>query len=275
MNAKHQPEDSIELSQHIEPRGSVWFIILTLLTLGLNILISVLVIMDASPVISEVVHITGAVSFALIMGAGLIPQLISPARNVAALQQALIAGVALLAAATVVGDPDNHGGQYGPFDITYLIFFAPLLLLAVFHPARADLLKVGSLSLPLLLVAAFVAVPVFVYGANQGLIQRNSWPPSSDPHHNSHWFVMSELAFAIPLVAGVIGLGARGWQVVSWTAPAVLAALGIVSVLFPDVPSSLGIGWGMLAIIAAITFLVVSVAFMRRAAADPLVSGIS
>jgi len=255
MNAQRLDHSS-ESSQPTNARGTIWFLGLTLLALGLNMLIGILVIMDSSPSASEAVHLAGAISFMLIVAAGLIPQLIAPARNVAAFQLALIAGIALMATAAIVGDPDNHGGQYAPFDITYLIFFAPLLLLAALHPARRDLLKAGRLRSPLLLIAAVIAVPLFVYGANQGLIQRNSWPPSSDPHHNSHWFVMAELAFAIPLAAGVAGLGSRGWQVVSWTVPATLTALGTVSVLFPNAPSSLGIGWGALAIATATIFLV-------------------
>ena len=108
------------------------------------------------------------------------------------------------------GDPDNHGGQYGPFDVTYLIFLAPLLILATFHPSRRDLRKIVRLRVPLVLMAAVIVLPLFTYGVNQGLIQRNSWTPNSDPHHNSHWLVMAELAsFTIPLAAG----GCRaGWS---------------------------------------------------------------
>ena len=268
MSTQRQLEASSASSESTEPRGSVWFLGLTLLTLGLNMLISSLVIMDVSRSASEAVHLVGAISFALIVAAGLIPQLIAPARNVAAFQQALVAGLALLDTAAIVGDPDNQGGQYGPFDVTYVIFFAPLLILAAFHPARRDLLKIVQLRAPLVLMAAVIAVPLCIYGVNQGLIQRNSWPPSSDPHHNSHWFVMAELAFTIPLAAGVAGLGGRGWQVVSAITPVTLAALGTISVLFPKAPSSLGIGWGVLAIMTALIFFVVSVAFMGRVASD-------
>jgi hypothetical protein len=250
-------------AQPTRSRGSAWFIGLTILTLGLYVYFGGLVVIDAGANAIEAVHLVGAIGCTAIVAAGLIPQLVAPRRNVAAFQQAFVTGVALMVAAAIFGDPDNQGGQNGPFDVTYLIFFVPLLLLAVMHPARRELVRPGDVRPLLVLAAAAVAVPLFIYGTRQGLVQRNSWPPSADPHHNSHWFMMAELGFAIPLVAAVGRLGGRGWRVPAWTAPAVLAALGIVSVLFRHAPSSLGIGWGVLAVHAAVAYSVLSVVDIR------------
>jgi hypothetical protein len=160
-----------------------------------------LVLSDAGVSADEAVHLVGAIGSTVIVAAGLIPQLVAAARNTAAFQQAFMAAVAVIAVAGIVGDPDNYGGQAGPFDVVYLIFLIPLALLAALDPARRELVKAGTVRPALLLIAAMVAVPLFVYAVDQGLVQRNSWPPKSDPHHNSHWFVMAELAFAIPLKA--------------------------------------------------------------------------
>jgi hypothetical protein len=115
--------------------------------------------------------------------------------------------VAVMVAAAIEGNPNNQGGQAGPFDVVFLTFRIPVLVLAVLHPARRELLRVRRVHPLLLLVAVVAAVPLVAYGVDQALIQRNSWPPTSDPHHNSHWFLMAEAAFAIPLLAAVAGLG--------------------------------------------------------------------
>jgi drug/metabolite transporter (DMT)-like permease len=152
--------------------------------------------------------------------------------------------------------------------VVFLTFLIPVLVLVLLHPARRELLQVHRVHPLLLLVAAVAAVPLVVYGVDQALIQRNNWPPASDPHHNSHWFLMAELAFAIPLLAAVAGLGSREWRVPAWTAVAALAVLGIVSVLFPAAASSLGIGWGLLALVAAVAVAAVSVLPRRRGRAE-------
>jgi hypothetical protein len=240
-------------------RGSVWFIGLTVLTLAWYLYFGFLVVSDAGFSSDEAVHLVGAIGSTMIVAVGLILQLVAPRRNVAAFRQAFLGGAAVMAAAAIVGDPDNHGGQAGVFDVTYLIFFVPLVVLALLHPARGQLLKQGDVRPVLVLIAAVVAVPLFVYAVRQGLIQRNSWPPKADPHHNSHWFMMAELGFAIPLVAALGGLGGRGWRVPAWTARAVLAALGVASVLFRHAPSSVGLGWGVLAVLPAVVYSVLAV----------------
>jgi uncharacterized membrane protein len=141
---------------------------------------------------------------------GAIVILVAPARNVAGFQQTLMVAVAVMVAAAIEGNPNNQGGQAGPFDVVFLTFLIPILVLAVLHPARRELLRVRRVH-PLLLVAVVAAVPLVVYGVDQALIQRNSWPPTSDPHHDSHCFLMAKAAFAIPLVAAVAGLRGRGW----------------------------------------------------------------
>jgi hypothetical protein len=62
--------------------------------------------------------------------------------------------------------------------VVFLTFLIPVLVLAVLHPARRELLRVRRVP-PLLLVAVVAAVPLVVYGVDQALIQRNSWPPTS------------------------------------------------------------------------------------------------
>ena len=37
--------------------------------------------------------------------------------------------------------------------------------------------------------------PAAWYGVDQALLQRNTFPPTADPHHNGHWWVMAIVAF--------------------------------------------------------------------------------
>jgi hypothetical protein len=245
-------------------RGSVWFSGLAVLTIVLYAFFAWIVIADAGASRSEAVHVAGALSFFGIVAAGLIPQLVAPTRNVAAFQPAFLAAIAVMALAAIVGNPNNQGGQAGPFDVVYLIFLLPLVVLVLLHPARRELVKVGRVELLLLVMAAALAIPLLVYGVDQALTQRNSWPPKSDPHHNSHWANMAQLAFATPLVAAIAGIGVPGWKVPAWTASVVLAVLGAASVAFPDAASSVGIVWGVLAVLAAAVLMV----FLFRGTTD-------
>lgn len=248
--------ENLVLLQPSSAHVSVGYLALTLVTLALNTVIGVLVVLDAWSSPPDVVHLVGAICYIFIVTLGLVSQLSAPALHVAGFQQAFMAGLALMVTAAIVGDPDNHGGQYGPFDPAYLIFFTPLLLMAGSHPARQYLFKPGHLHPPLLFFAMVLAIPMFIYGVDQALIQRNSFPPGADPHHNSHWFIVAEVAFTIPLLTGLTGLRTRGWQVTSWSTPATLAALGTVSVMFPNSPSSFGSPYGALAIAVALSLLI-------------------
>lgn len=251
-------KETLVLLQPSLPHVSVGYLALTLVTLALNTMIGVLVVLDAWTSPSDVVHLVGAICYIFIVTLGLVSQLRAPAIHVAGFQQAFMAGLALIITAAIVGDPDNHGGQYGPFDPAYLIFFTPLVLMAVFHPAREHLFKSGHVHVPSLFFAMFIAIPLFTYGVDQALMQRNSFPPSADPHHNSHWFIMAELAFTIPLAAAVTGLQTRGWKLASWSVTATLAALGIVSVMFPNSPSSFGSLYGLFATAVALILLILT-----------------
>lgn len=250
-------------AQLTRSRGSAWFIGLTTLTLGLYVYFGVLVVIDAGAEASEAAHLVGAIGCTAIVAAGLLPQLFAPTRNVAALQQAFVHGRGPDGGRRQLWGPDNQGGQNGPFDMTYLIFLVPLLLLAVLHPARRELVRPGQVRPLLLLVAAAVAVPPVRLWGPPRADSAKQLAPKRRPHHNSHWFMMAEFGFAIPLVAAVGGLGGRGWRVPTWTAPAVLAALGAVSVLFRQAPSSLGMRWGALAVLTAIVYSVLSVVEIR------------
>jgi hypothetical protein len=167
----------------------------------------------------------------------------------------IAAATALLAVLVIVGNPDNHGGQAGPFDVAYLIFVIPLVGIAALHPRRRALRHGGrALRGRLLALAVAFGVPGLIYAVDQALMQRNSWPPNSDPHHNAHWLSIATLGAALVLMAVLATFLRNGWHL-----PAAIAAVGgvvfgAVSILFPDTASSPGVTGGLVALIGGLAF---------------------
>lgn len=190
------------------------------------------------------VHHIGAVLFIALLVIGLLAQLWKFRGQVAAFQQALLAIVALLAAGLVIGDPDNHGGNVGIIDPLMLILAAPMLLLAVLHPVRREVLRLQLDVKPIsTTIAAAGAIPLLWYAVDQALRQRNSWPPAADLHHNGHWMMMALLGFAIALI-GLLAALQRDSQVPAWSSGVAAIVFGLASALLPDHASSLGLRWG-------------------------------
>jgi hypothetical protein len=59
-------------------RGSIWFLVLTVITLGWYGFFGAIVIMDAGVSASEAAHLAGAVLCVGLIAAGLLPQLVAP-----------------------------------------------------------------------------------------------------------------------------------------------------------------------------------------------------
>jgi hypothetical protein len=210
------------------------------------------------------VHHMGGVLFIGLLVAGLLAQLRVPERNIAAFQQVAAGALAILIVSLIVGDPDNYGGNVGIIDPLFLIFLVPVVVLGALHPARGSLFRGGvRMSWVLAGIALAAAIPLAIYGVDQALAQRNSWPPTADPHHTK-WFMMAQLAFAIPLVGLVASFKAEGWRVPAWSAGGAAIVFGLASVLYPDLASSAGRLWGSLSIIGGTAFIVVSLRESRR-----------
>lgn len=211
-----------------------------------------------SPAWSEPIHRVHHVGAALFIGmiaVGLLAQLRAPERNIAAFWQVVVAVLAIQITNFIIGDPDNYGGNAGIMDPAFLIFVVPLLILAVLHPARGRLLRAGTGMSPALTgISLVAAVPLAVYGVNQALVQRNSWPPLADPHHQK-WFMMAFLAFALPLLGLVASFRLDGWRVPAWSAGITAGTFGLVSVLYPTLPSSVGQMWGSISVLGGVAVI--------------------
>ena len=109
-----------------------------------------------------------------------------------------------------------------------------------------------SFSRPLLALTVVVAVPLIVYGLNEASLQRSTEALHGDL---GHW--AGSLAGALTIVILMLFASMRmpGWRVPAWSAGFMLFMLGVASVLMPNQASSVGEGWGTLAIISSVAFL--------------------
>lgn len=188
----------------------------------------------------EAVHIVGAIAAVTIGASGLVGLIVRPQRAGSATQTGA-AAVAMLMTTVVVGNPDNHGGQAGLIDPAFAIMALPPLAAAlVAAPWRGWTRAVVNRRL---LVLAAVALGGLWYGFDQGLMQRNTWPPMADPHHQAHWYAMSVLAFTVVLVIAGASSGGRGWRTAAVTAGTGAAAVGAVSLFVPGSASALHPVW--------------------------------
>lgn len=192
---------------------------------------------------AESVHVVGSVGLLALGAAGLIGLILRPGQAGRA-AHALASMIAVLAIAPVVGDPDNVGGQAGPVDPLFVVIALPGLAAALvaLRPRRLRLHPDRTL----LTLAGLGAVPLVWYGVSQALIQRNTFPPSADPHHNAHWWAMSAVALMVVLVVAVSGLGLRGWRIGAVLAGATGIAIGTASMLDGGAASTLGLPWSLL-----------------------------
>lgn len=127
----------------------------------------------------ETVHIAGAAAALALGGTGLIGLIARPQRAGSA-TQAGAASIAMLITIGIVGDPDNYGGQGLLFDPAFLILaLPPLAAASAAAPWRAW--RHGRVPRPRLFAVALLALPAVWYGIDQGVMQRNTWPPLADP----------------------------------------------------------------------------------------------
>lgn len=202
----------------------------------------------------EAVHIVGAVAALIIAHSGLVGLVVRPRRAGYAMQTGAVA-VAMLITTIVIGDPDNLGGQAGPVDPAFAIMAVPPLAAALTAAPWRGWRPVRDRRL---LALSTVALGAVVYGLDQGLMQRNTWPPLADPHHQAHWWAMSFLGLMVALVSVGTMLGGTGRRLGATTAGAAAIAVGVVSLVATDAASALhplwavfAAGWGTALLLAS------------------------
>jgi hypothetical protein len=215
----------------------------------------------------ESIHLVGGLGLLAIAGSGLTVAFAKPERSGTALQVAAVM-IGILITAPIIGDPDNRGGMAAPIDPLFVMVALPGLLAAVVAKPWRDL-AASKRRTHILSLARLGAIPITWYGVGQALIQRNTFPPNADPHHNAHWWAMSALAFAGILVLSGAGLGLRGWRVGAATVGLSGIAFGIASSVAVETASTVSLPWSIATILWSLAVLVV---VFRSPADDSIVS---
>jgi hypothetical protein len=192
----------------------------------------------------------------ILITAGLLAQLRAPERKIAGVQQAALAGLALLISAPLAADHQN----LAPGLIT---LFSVGVVIAL-HPARREFFMPSKAFSPgLAVVAVLGAGPLVAYALSMAAQAREL---SGPPHHIQRLTWMAALAIAVVLVGLLAALQTRGWRIPAWCAAAAVLVLGLASMVFPNHWGSAGVGWGAFAVGGGLLFVVVAERRARRPA---------
>ncbi|MGH2532857.1 MAG: hypothetical protein ACRDJW_11215 [Thermomicrobiales bacterium] len=196
---------------------------------------------------------------------GVLAQLRRPSQNVAGMLMALIPFVGLVLAAVL---SDAGVIERNPL---YLVA-AVTAIAALLHPTgRAffrsfSVSRVNWVTLALVIIAA---VPLLAVASTniglQGIV-------SDDHAAQGHYAFMAAFSFTVISVGLLSSLRPDGWRLTAWVTGLLPALLGLASVVYPDVSSSLGLGWAFAAIAWGAVF--VAAAELTKNAESPKLLGL-
>lgn len=244
-------------------RRGVFFLVV-LLTLALAGLFGgMVVLMNVRPGFMGMSHFTEHhhrihdLTFALLNGTtviGMLAQLRAPTRNMAGQLMALTPFVALLMTVAL-----TNGWVLSP---PWLLVGASTVLATMFHPigdplrafrgVRADRVLLG--------LVAVAAVPLLAFAFTNIGLQRAG---PSEHALAGHYGFMAAFSFTVSGVGLLSSLRPEGWRLTAWVAGALPVSLGLASLVYPDVDSSLGVAWALAAVAWGVAF-VASAELARR-----------
>jgi uncharacterized membrane protein len=160
-------------------------------------------------------------------------------------------------------------------DLGYLVIAAALLvvsaILLALLPRRDEILHPKIDPSPVMAgLVVLGAIPLVWFGATAARMQRDGSP--LDPHvQMSHWTTMASMAFAVVAVGLLASARIQGWRFTAWCAGLAVSVYGLASIVFHRFPGaqvpyagSEGIGWGLLALIGGLAFIVLAEGEARR-----------
>lgn len=181
-----------------------------------------------------------------------------PERNTGPLQQIALVMLALVVAAVASGA--YIGVAAAP------VLLVPLSVVVALHPAPRGVVGRPPRPSPLLLVFALSAlVPAAVYASVMAAHGRADLPPEdSFAYVPTFWSAVVAMAIATMLVALHAALRFAGWSISAVCVAAAALLFGEASILNPDIPASVGRGWGFLAIIWGIAWMAITLRERNR-----------
>lgn len=201
---------------------------------------------------------------AVIMGAAFLVQVRRPERKVAAMQQLLVGAVAGLVGLALGDALSLVYGAEGSMVVVALTVLGAVVLVAMLHPERHAVLRLGSRLSPVLApFALLAAIPLTVYGLGEAQLQRAG--SMADTHVLwTHYAGMTTVALAIPVLGLLAACKTPGWRIPAWSAGTSAMLFGLASVMYPTHPSSVGLAWGAVALLGGAAFVVVAETEARR-----------
>lgn len=161
-----------------------------------------------------------------------------------------------------------------PWVVMAVVVDSPILMLGVIfgvlgvlalalHPAGRSVLafdRIESVDRNLAGLFAVGAVPLAAYG---GIELYKQFTITDDHALFVHFGSMALAAFFVVVMGGLAVLRERDWRFAAWSAGLTAAVLGVVSVAYPAIESSLGLVGGGLLVLWAVAF-VAAVEYVRR-----------
>ncbi|MCQ3973427.1 MAG: hypothetical protein DPW09_08290 [Anaerolineae bacterium] len=243
------------------------FLLVALVTLGVAGLIGLMTfLMILQPGFMGMAHFSGVhhrvhdFTFGFLFSTGVVgilAQLRQPSKNVAGQLMALIPWVGLLLAAVLSADARVILSSES------VSVAALTVITALLHPAGRDffrsfrLSRVNWVMLALVIIAAGPLLPFI--STNIGL-QRTA---TDDHAALRHYGFMAAFGFTVIGVGLLASLRPEGWRLPAWVAGLLPILLGLTSLVYPDVSSSLGPVWAFAAIAWGVMF-VVTAEFVQR-----------
>jgi len=233
--------------------------------------------------------------FTLIVGTaavGLLSQLWKPKENSAGQLVALIAWVVMILTATITNN-------WIPQPL-FIIFGGLTLLATILHPVGRNLFNwfsVTKINRILLILVIIAAVPLFMFASTNIGLQTTSGETAGFFGHNppafhggtdtpsmdsggvimddeathdqehvavGHYRNMAVLSFIVILIGVLASFRPKGWRLAAWVAGSLPILFGFASVVLPSAESSLGVAWGIAAIVWGIVFISVAEVARRK-----------
>jgi hypothetical protein len=177
---------------------------------------------------------------------GMLAQLRRPSQNVAGQLMALIPWVGL--------------GLDFALTESFTFAAAPILaaftlLAAILHPTGRDFFRsfsVSRVNWVLLALVFIAAVPLLAFASTNIELQRTV----TDEHAAlGHYGFMAAFSFTVIGAGLLASLRPDGWRLTAWVGGLLPALLGLASVVYPDIASSLGLVWSLAAIAWGVGFV--------------------
>jgi len=210
-------------------------------------------------------HRVHDLTFGFIFGTaavGMLAQLRKPSKNVAGQLMALIPWAAL--------------GLDFALTNSFTFAAAPILaaftlLAAVLHPSGRDFFRSFSVSRvkwELLALIIIAAVPLLAFASTNIGLQRTV---TDDHAALGHYGFMAAFSFTVIGVGLLASLRPDGWRLTAWVGGLLPALLGLASLVYPDVASSIGLVWSLAAMAWGVGF--VAAAELTRTPRAPTLLG--